>query len=138
MIVRNRKKEEVSDNDLSEGNPSSNYNKNTKSVDKNVKKKQLTKTQEIPPKPRTSLEGYNVVPKKGKAASKSKNKVNPWRSTKVTGGNTDVSQLGTSKHEDERNTGTPQTASMLKTKNFGSRFTDTKNLGFDKRSDHYS
>jgi len=46
--------------------------------------------------------------------------------------------MGTSKHEDERNTGTPQTASMLKTKNFGSRFTDTKNMGFDKRSDHYS
>jgi hypothetical protein len=27
---------------------------------------------------------------------------------------------------------------MVKTKNFGSRFTDTKNMGFDKRSDHFS
>ena len=28
---------------------------------------------------------------------------------------------------------------MVKTKNnMGSRFTDTKNMGFDKRSDHYS
>ena len=49
-----------------------------------------------------------------------------------------MSQLGTSKHEDERTTETPQTNSMIKTKNFGSRFTDTKNGGFDKRSDHYS
>lgn len=53
-------------------------------------------------------------------------------------GYTDTSQLASSKHEDQRNTDTPQTTSMLKTKNFGSRFTDTKNMGFDKRSDNCS
>ena len=100
-----------------------------------MKKKQLTKTQEIPPKPRTNnVEGYNVVAKKGK---ESKGKVNPWRSTKLSS-NTDNSQLGITKNEDERSIETPQTTSMIKTKNFGNRFTDTKNMGFDKPSDHYS
>ena len=47
-------------------------------------------------------------------------------------GFTDSSQI--SKQEDERNTETPHTVSMTKTKQFGSRFTDTKNLGFDKGS----
>lgn len=81
----------------------------------------------MPPKPRSSLEGYNVVPKKN-AKAPVKSKPNPWRSTKMNGGYTDTSQLETSKHEDERATETPQTTSMLK----------IKNLGFDKRSDHFS
>lgn len=70
MIIRNRKQQDHSDNDFSEANSSSNYNnnnpkKNAKSIDKTTKKKQLTKTQEIPPKPRSSLEGYNPPSKKG-------------------------------------------------------------------------
>lgn len=92
-MVRNRKEEHTSDNDFSDGNPSSNFSKNAKSVDKNKKKKQLTKTQEIPPKPRTSLEGYSVPPKKGLSKEPVKNKVNPWRNTKLNGGYTDNSQL---------------------------------------------
>ena len=69
-----------------------------------------------------------------KASSKNKGKVNPWRSTKIAGGNTDSSQLTSGKQEEERNTETAQTGSMTKTKNF-SRFTDTKNMGFDKPSE---
>lgn len=135
--VRNRK-QEASDNEYSEDNPSSNFSKDSKSVNKPKKVKPLTKTQEIPPKPRSTLEGYNVVPKKAVGKQVAKSKLNPWRSTKINAGYTDCSQLQGSKQEQERATETPQTTSMLKTKNFGSRFTDTKNMGFDKPSEQFS
>jgi hypothetical protein len=45
ILNRNKKQEQVSDNELSDGNVSTKLPNNSKSTDKTVKKKQLTKTQ---------------------------------------------------------------------------------------------
>lgn len=96
-MVRNKKKGLVSDNQISSENPSSNFDSNSQSIEKSKinNKKKLTKTQEIPPKPRSNIQGYNIKPKKG--IKEPKVKVNPWRNQKINGC-TDTSQM--SKQED--------------------------------------
>lgn len=86
----------------------------------------------MPPKARSSLDKGQVKSKveekvKAEDKSKTKAKLNPWRShAKEVGGYTDNSQLEVSK--EERNVDTPQTVSLFK--NNPNKFTETKNQRF--------
>ena len=82
----------------------------------------------MPPKARSSLD-KNAVDKKVEDKSKTKAKLNPWRTnSKEVAGYTDNSQLEISKNGEERNVDTPQTVSMFKNNNH--KFTETKNQRF--------
>lgn len=76
------------------------------------------------------------IQKKKEDKNKTKAKLNPWR-TNTKDVQTDGSQLEISKHE-QRNTESAQTT-LFKTKNnLVSKFNESKNRGFDRKSDHYS
>lgn len=102
--------------------------KTAKSTEKYSKKKNLIKTQQMPPKARSSLDKNVLGDKKVEDKSKTKAKLNPWRTnSKEVAGYTDNSQLEISKNE-ERNVDTPQTVSMFK--NNTNKFSETKNQRF--------
>jgi hypothetical protein len=68
--------------------------KTAKSTEKYAKKKNLIKTQQIPPKARSSLDKNSITDKKTQDKSKTKAKLNPWRTnSKEVAGYTDNSQL---------------------------------------------
>lgn len=137
MVGRKKKEEEKSESEASqviiEGLP-----KTAKSTEKYAKKKNLIKTQQIPPKARSSLDKGSLPDKKAQDKSKTKAKLNPWRTnSKEVAGYTDNSQLEASKNE-ERSVDTPQTVSMFKPSHPNGKFSETKNQRFEGRSDQYS
>ena len=70
-----------------------------------------------------------MVEKKVQDKSKTKAKLNPWRTnSKEVAGYTDNSQLEISKNGQERSVETPQTVSMFKNNN--NKFIETKNQRF--------
>lgn len=138
MVGRKKKEEEKSESEASqviiEGVP-----KTAKSTEKYLKKKNLVKTQQIPPKARSSLDRNGNNEKKAQDKSKTKAKLNPWRTnSKEVAGYTDNSQLEASKNGEERSVDTPQTVSMFKHSNANAKFSETKNQRFEGRSDQYS
>ena len=53
-------------------------------------------------------------------------------------GRTDASHLESSKHEESRNTDTPQTVSLYKPQGYSSKFIETRNQKFGGCSEQYS
>ncbi len=102
-VRRQDKSESQSSQVINEGAP-----KTAKTTQKYGKKKNLIKTQQVPPKARSSLDKGK---RQDQSKAKTKAKLNPWRSNNKEPTHTDSSHL-----QGDRSTGTPQTLSLFNNK----------------------